>query len=106
MGSISKSKTQESRCLLRLTGFSRAGVVLIDRLVQFIKPGCLPLIQSSSRKFKFSASDLQTLDLNFLSLATLNISWKRFATVKALNVENDSVVPSTATVFAHGMYNL
>ncbi|MFS7953565.1 hypothetical protein Hanom_Chr07g00620201 [Helianthus anomalus] len=153
MGSISKSKTQESRCLLRLTKFSRAGVVLIDRLVHFIKPGCLPLIQFSSHEFKetlmkkgsfhhqihksqsilvsllhistfikgvgfyyfyfcfncifglqFSASDLQTLDRNFLSLATLNMSWKRFATVKALNVQNDSVVPSAATVFAHGMY--
>ncbi|MFS7923610.1 hypothetical protein Hanom_Chr03g00262711 [Helianthus anomalus] len=53
---------------------------------------------------QFSASDLQTLDRNFLSLATLIIYWKRFATVQALNAENDSVVPSTATVFAHGMY--
>ncbi|KAJ0885856.1 putative adenosinetriphosphatase [Helianthus annuus] len=45
---------QESRCLLRLTEFSRAGFDLIDRLVQFIKPGCLPLIQFSSREFKVS----------------------------------------------------
>ncbi|KAM0067567.1 hypothetical protein Hdeb2414_s0002g00062801 [Helianthus debilis subsp. tardiflorus] len=101
---------QESRRLLLLTEFSREGVDLIDRLVQFIKPGCLPLIQFSSHEFKwwlqFSASDLQTLDRNFLSLATLNISWKQFATVKALNAENDSVVPSAATVFAHGMYVL
>ncbi|KAJ0637784.1 hypothetical protein HanOQP8_Chr17g0677851 [Helianthus annuus] len=57
-------------------------------------------------RLPFSASDLQTLDRNCLSLATLNISWKRFATVKALNAENDSVVPSAATVFAHGMYVL
>ncbi|KAF5820300.1 hypothetical protein HanXRQr2_Chr01g0000641 [Helianthus annuus] len=121
---------QENRCLLRLTEFSRAGVDLIDRLVQFIKPGCLPLIHFFSREFKetlmekgsfhhqihksqsipvrlqFSASNLQTLDRNFLSPATLNISWKRFATVKALNAENDSVIPFTATVFAHGASNL
>ncbi|MFS7940430.1 hypothetical protein Hanom_Chr05g00464311 [Helianthus anomalus] len=45
----------------------------------------LPRVQG----LQFSASYLQTLDRNFLSLATLNISWKRFATVKALNGEND-----------------
>ncbi|KAJ0759668.1 hypothetical protein HanOQP8_Chr04g0129241 [Helianthus annuus] len=48
----------------------------------------LPRVQG----LQFSASDLQTLDRNFMSLATLNISWKRFATVKALNAENDSLV--------------
>ncbi|KAJ0670639.1 putative transcription factor & chromatin remodeling DDT family [Helianthus annuus] len=45
---------QESRCLLRLKEFSRAGVDHIDMLVQFIKLGSLPLIQFSSRKFKGS----------------------------------------------------
>ncbi|XP_022039480.1 uncharacterized protein LOC110942075 isoform X2 [Helianthus annuus] len=61
-----------------------------------------PQISINSR-LQFSASNLQTLDRNFLSPATLNISWKRFATVKALNAENDSVIPFTATVFAHGL---
>ncbi|XP_022039496.1 5'-adenylylsulfate reductase 1, chloroplastic isoform X4 [Helianthus annuus] len=64
-----------------------------------------PQISINSR-LQFSASNLQTLDRNFLSPATLNISWKRFATVKALNAENDSVIPFTATVFAHGASNL
>ncbi|XP_035846238.1 uncharacterized protein LOC110939352 isoform X2 [Helianthus annuus] len=64
-----------------------------------------PQISINSR-LQFSASDLQTLDRNCLSLATLNISWKRFATVKALNAENDSVVPSAATVFAHVVLNI
>ncbi|KAJ0923898.1 hypothetical protein HanPSC8_Chr05g0222011 [Helianthus annuus] len=119
---------QESRCLIRLTEFSRAGVDLIDRVsiqieirvsydynfsfLELLSVGAvhqtrmpstdsvlLPRVQG----LQFSASDLQTLDRNCLSLATLNISWKRFATVKALNAENDSVVPSAATVFAHGM---
>ncbi|MFS7917679.1 hypothetical protein Hanom_Chr03g00192011 [Helianthus anomalus] len=122
---------QESRCLLRLTEFSRAGGDLIDRVsiqieirvsydysFSFLELSSVGAVHQARmpstdlvllprvQGLEFSASDLQTLDQNCLSLATLNVSSKRFATVKALNAENDSIVPSAATVFAHGMYVL